>query len=333
MLKGHLKRCLRAFTLIELLVVIAIIAILIGLLLPAVQKVREAAARISCSNNLKQLGLACHSYHDTAGTLPPACLVGPGIGWNDQNNIGPNWCILILPYIEQQNLYNQVQQNIMNYQSNINDNGWRNIRGQTIKTYICPSDPFTTVNSSRNIGGWARGCYGANTGPAGPANTINGANPNVGLNSNPSITIPGGGPVGINYGSTMTALTNADGTANTILIKHIRSGPGATDGRGSWAFPIIGGSHTGACPTGDCYGPNDTGDNSDDVTGCTNRKDIQMGCWNGGFGQQNARSAHTGQVLAAMADGSVRGIRNSVDLRTWGLMQARADGLVWVDNQ
>src|ERR1700722_13500750 len=112
MLHPNAYRSRRAFTLIELLVVIAIIAVLIGLLLPAVQKVREAAARMSCSNNCKQLGLALMNYESANGRLPPASQV-PWALQNQNPNLdytepfGPNWAVLILPYIEQNALYTQ----------------------------------------------------------------------------------------------------------------------------------------------------------------------------------------------------------------------------------
>src|SRR5262249_33787869 len=97
------------FTLIELLVVIAIIAVLIGLLVPAVQKVRESANRLKCANNLKQIGIACHNYNDTAGVLPPG-VADPGQRpWRPVPRTGSHgfwsWLALILPFVEQDNLY------------------------------------------------------------------------------------------------------------------------------------------------------------------------------------------------------------------------------------
>ena len=132
----------KGFTLIELLVVIAIIAILIGLLLPAVQKVREAAARTKCGNNIKQLALACHSYQDRTGNLPVAIQMRAGVSRTSGasgNAFGPNWAVLILPDIEQDNLYKLHSANIQSYMTNGNT-AWKVIGQSKVATLLCPSD-------------------------------------------------------------------------------------------------------------------------------------------------------------------------------------------------
>src|SRR5262249_34406386 len=135
------------FTLIELLVVIAIIAILICLLLPAVQKVREAAARTQCSNNLKQIGVGMHNYHGTYGYFPPGftsrslTVNGEGLG------PGWGWAAYLLPYVEQDNLYRQID-----FTRDITDPVHAQVRTTSLKAFLCPSDSppaptFTVVGA------------------------------------------------------------------------------------------------------------------------------------------------------------------------------------------
>src|SRR5204862_771397 len=128
------RRRPKGFTLIELLVVIAIIAILIALLVPAVQKVRSAAARTQCQNNMKQLALGCHSYHDAYKKLPVGVMMNSSVtdSASQSQNFGPNWVVLILPYIEQTPLFNTVAPSINNYMGNSSESGWRSLRGERL---------------------------------------------------------------------------------------------------------------------------------------------------------------------------------------------------------
>jgi prepilin-type N-terminal cleavage/methylation domain-containing protein len=126
-----------AFTLIELLVVIAIVAILVGLLLPAVQKVREAANRTQCENNFKQIGLALHQYHDAASEFPPGYFAsGPYVDGATDSAPGFGWAAFILPYVEQQNVYRQLDFTRSAQNSSA--------IATTIKVFSCPSDVTPT---------------------------------------------------------------------------------------------------------------------------------------------------------------------------------------------
>jgi len=132
------------FTLIELLVVIAIIAILIGLLLPAVQKVREAAARLKCSNNFKQMGLAMHSYNDTYNHLPAGWVANAS--GNGQPSPGWSWATLILPFLEQGNLYNQLNPDVSTPGGVPAPTATNGLQAP-LSVYRCPSDSGQAINT------------------------------------------------------------------------------------------------------------------------------------------------------------------------------------------
>jgi prepilin-type N-terminal cleavage/methylation domain-containing protein/prepilin-type processing-associated H-X9-DG protein len=146
----------RAFTLIELLVVIAIVGVLISLLLPAVQKVREAANRVKCENNLKQLAMAAHQYHDARGAFPPGLHMGIDMGGGRYAE-GTAWMVELLPYFEQDNLYRKWDYD--DFGNNV-AGGTDSTTAQLIPIHRCPSDPVNRLVYFNSKLPEARGFYG-----------------------------------------------------------------------------------------------------------------------------------------------------------------------------
>ena len=355
----------RGFTLIELLVVIAIIAVLIAMLVPAVQKVREAANRLQCMNNMKQLALGCHSYLNNNGKFPPAAMYNQWIPYTPGSavgpatdatlNFGPNWAVLILPYIEQAPLYESVAVSVQNYMSTSGEAGWRSLSNVSLSIFTCPSDvnPRTSFGPDGKGNSWARGNYGAN---AGPGIYSTQADDPYGDHT---LTVPTGSPVqanfimcanngdypssvqpmlmapvmSANFGARVPDIT--DGMSNTVLLDELRVGPTTTDLRGTWAMGQCGASIFAGAGRLNSPFPNSDCGNGDNIQNCTvpavaNCDDpVVMTCgasW--GNEQVTARSVHAGfgGVCTAMCDGSVQFFVNSVGEETWFLLHSAADG-------
>src|SRR4051794_24696423 len=273
------------FTLVELLVVIAIIGVLVALLLPAVQSAREASRRTSCTNNIRQLGLAAQNFADANGKLPVAVQIA-GNPANGTSNMlsayrtpgfGPNWAVLLLPYFEQGPLYEQSSAGINNYlPSNGTDLSWRRVATASIKGMRCPSDNYGANSSNTfqmNTGSfnsfWARGNYGANAGPGWLHFTEQGQSFITGAQSTFTGDSMMAGVFAVNYAVRLAEIGRQDGTSNTIAFNELRVGINQGDRRGVWAMGVAGSSITAGHATGDSLTPNDNAEKSDDIEDCT----------------------------------------------------------------
>jgi prepilin-type N-terminal cleavage/methylation domain-containing protein len=327
------------FTLIELLVVIAIIAVLIGLLLPAVQKVREAANRMQCANNLKQIGLAVHNYHSSNGYLPPSTI----------RDDWATWAVLILPYLEQDNIYKGWDLQLRyQEQSAVPDPRMNNL-----KVFFCPSrrSPSTVGFSINDVPGSADPASVLGPKPGGLSDyACNGGNDSTNNRPNGAMTVanavgiePNGtritgsfnrSPPGTRITSwvgVITFTTISDGTSNTLLVgeKHIRptSRNGKNEDRSIFSgsnannFSRLAGIPPANIPQTDNVTQYPMIQSERDETEATSNPPGPYDC-NLAFG-----GPHPGICMFVFCDGSVKGVKNTVDLTTYTRLAVRDDGL------
>lgn len=355
MLTLSLRRS-RGFTLVELLVVIAIIGVLVALLLPAVQAAREAARRSSCGNNMKQLSIAVHNFHDTHKVLPPGGTAdNRPFGTNTPNGTGwgSSWFVQILPFIEQGTLYEKLQlgpSSAWGTADTTNNNTAAN--GLLIKSFVCPSSPLEP---------WARGPYSPPAGAkivapsyVGVSGAVDGLIPGY---AESRISTPGGS-AGCCSGGIISAAgvlfpgsenvksmgSITDGTSNTLMIGEasdflITVTGKKQDYRSSYVHGFMIGWHTYRSPPNSGSG----GDNrtfnmvtlrypiNDKKKGGTGFADLPGNCGSEGVCDNASsntpfNSAHPSGAMFALADGSVRMLSTQTDLATVARLCTRDDG-------
>lgn len=349
------------FTLIELLVVIAIIAVLIALLLPAVQAAREAARRSQCVNNMKQLGIAMHNYHDVVGKLP----WGSGAwGWNDWSAQA-----LMLPYLEQTTVYNSINFMFVAGQGSIpdNDSANRNTTGTYIKinTFLCPSDqdrlttPYGHINYRANSGGFPACFVGGqgSTPTSGSTSSLSGLFQWVGVNE--TNTPSSGQPAfsGVNFSAITDGLSNTAAFGERVLGLGVNNGdqvdnlkpssmsvqttndigaPGDATPQQYYTMCLATNTSAGASGIQYVGEPASGSKFYHGYANCTRYNHVtapnSTAC---GDNDQTSRlaslppsSRHPGIVNILFADGSVKAIKNTVNINAFWALGSRSGGEV-----
>lgn len=305
----------RGFTLIELLVVIAIIAVLIGLLLPAVQKVREAANRMQCANNLKQLGLGLQNYHDTNRKFPPA-FVNKGPYGSSGFSFAHGWAPFILPFIEQQPLYDLYRWDLPLYET-----GNQPVMTQQLTVFQCPSTPeqdrYMTFGPFAVFG--TKGACGdytvtlgvdARLAQLGWVDSVGDYRGALTHTPTPALTT--------SLNPTPTRFADLmDGASNTILLAEDAGRPRRWLARQSGQDQVLEGGAWNHFKGGILL----QGKAAD---GTANLGKCSINCTNNG----EVYSFHTGGANAVFADGSVHFLRESINIRVLARLITRAGGEV-----
>jgi prepilin-type N-terminal cleavage/methylation domain-containing protein/prepilin-type processing-associated H-X9-DG protein len=308
-----------AFTLIELLVVIAIIAVLIGLLLPAVQKVREAGNRSKCTSQLRQLGLACHNYHDVYGCLPPGGRYDPQRvclgGFTTQGNKG-SWLVYLLPFVEEENLFRQIPKlNVPNVDS-IQEAVSARILPRKLPFLRCPSDPYT-YNREQNreaTDPFQKYCNGTVSGrplnpPTYPGYAVS---PDAG-NSLSAADVRG--MFGF-CGPKIRLADATDGGSNTLLLGESLIDQKPIRDLNNWAYAAHG-------PLSPTIIPINSMTDYWNADGCTVAPERYYRNYSVSEG---FKSHHPGGANFAFADGSVHFLNQNINHQTYQYLGCRKDG-------